>query len=126
MVQPQADSLLLTWNAVNDGGEPVLVLWGSPQVRLDGAGGVQLWYSYSPPSDGPVAPPETRLCAPGEIVSRTVSLPVASLGGAARSLKLNVIVGFGRASTYEAACVDAGAFAQWQQMAVSLPRTVPA
>jgi len=114
-------NLLVTWNALNDGSEPLAVQWGAPQVQR--AGGDALVLSYTTDTTGEsFQVPELRTCQPGDILSRSASIPLASLGRDLAGLRVTVAVGYGPADGVPA---DTAAYADWQRTALSAPRAAP-
>lgn len=118
-------NLLVSWNALNDGSVPVDVQWGAPEVQLAGGDVLMLRYTANVAGEGPFQPPETRLFQPGEIVSRSANVPVATLGRELAGLRVTVAVGYGPADALAALKPDAAAYADWQKTAVSAPRSAP-
>ncbi len=117
-------NLLVSWNALNDGSEPLAVQWGAPQVQL--AGGDALVLSYTTDANGETfAVPEMRVCQPGDILSRSANIPLASLGRDVAGLRVTVAVGYGPADGLAAAQADPAAYAGWQKTALSAPRAAP-
>ncbi len=117
-------NLLVSWNALNDGSEPLAVQWGTPQVQL--AGGDALVLSYMTDANGETfAVPEMRTCQPGDILSRSASIPLASVGRDIAGLRVTVAVGYGPADGRAAAQAAPAAYAGWQQTALSAPRAAP-
>ncbi len=117
-------NLLVSWNALNDGSEPLAVQWGAPQVQL--AGGDALVLRYTTDTDGETfTVPETRTCQPGDILSRSASIPLASLGRDLAGLRVTVAVGYGQADGLPDSAADAPAYAGWQKTALSAPRAAP-
>jgi len=117
-------NLLVSWNALNDGSEPLAVQWGTPQVQL--AGGDALVLSYTTATAGETfAAPEMRVCQPGDILSRSASIPAATLGRDIAGLRVTVAVGYGPADGLASAQADPAAYAGWQQTALSAPRAAP-
>lgn len=119
IVSLQADALLVTWNATNNGSVPVAVQWGAPQVVVE-ADVLQLRYTHE--AAAPFAP---RVCQPGEILSRSASVARDAAGRDLGGLRVTVAVGYGDAAAYETAWASEGIYLAWQQVAVSPPRIVP-
>jgi hypothetical protein len=120
----QGANLLVMWNGVNEGSVPVAVQWGSP--RIQSAGGNALVLRYTTDTDDPAtfAPPEMRVCEPGEIVSRSAQVTLPPFDAAAGSLRVTIAVGYGPADGLPGAGERAEAYAAWQLTAVSAPRSV--
>jgi hypothetical protein len=117
-------NLLVSWNALNDGSEPLAVQWDAPQVQP--AGGDALVLSYTTNTDAEsFAVPETRTCQPGDILSRSASIPLAALGRDLAGLRVTVAVGYGPADGVTDAAVSPAAYADWQKTALSAPRAAP-
>ena len=123
IIRPQADSVLVSWNALIDGSEPVQVQWGAPQIRTGGGNALELRYVVD--TAAAFQAPETRLCQPGEILSRSVNVARAAVGQDVAGMRVTVVLGYGPAAGHAAACVDEPAYLAWQRTAVSAPRTIP-
>lgn len=124
LVRLKDDDLLVSWNATNDGGVPVEMLWGAPQVQVVEGGVVQLLYGQAAPGAAR-QPLQSRTVQPGEIVSRSAGIPWSAAGPDLRGARVVVAVGYGPQEDFGAAAADDAAYQGWQRLAVSSPRSVP-
>ncbi len=122
IIRLREDGLLVSWNATNNGSLPVAVQWGAPEVTADDDL-LQLRYTQEPTA--PFSPSEVRTYQPGEILSRSATVPRDAIGREPAGMRVTVAVGYGNAEEYDAACADQGAYLDWQRVAVSPPRIVP-
>ncbi len=77
-------------------------------------------------SEGVFQVPETRVCQPGEIISRSAVVTSAAAGRNLSGARLSVAVGYGAAEAHTTSFSDRAAYLAWQKVAVSSPRIVPA
>ncbi len=127
VIAPQGDGWLVSWHAVADGQVPVAVQWGAPEIIWGADDTVTLRYAWDDTGEAAAfQAPETRLCQPGEIISRSAVVSPAAAGRALDGARLAVAVGYGAAAEHADACQDRAAYLAWQKVAVSSPRIVPA
>ncbi len=127
VIAPQSDGWLVSWHAVADGKVPVAVQWGAPEIVWGAADTVTLRYAWDDPGETVIfEPPETRVCKPGEIISRSAVVSAQSAGRDLSGARLAVAVGYGTADGHTDACQDRAAYLAWQKVALSAPRIVPA
>lgn len=122
MIRLSDDGLLVSWNATNNGSLPVAVQWGAPEVRVEDDWLRLLYTRELAPS---FVAPETRTYQPGEILSRSATVPRESIGREPVGMRVTVAVGYGNAEEHEAVRTDQGAYLDWQRVAISPPRVVP-
>ena len=119
------DNLIVSWNATNDGSEPVELVWGAPQIQTVENGVIQLLYSAAAGSGTAFQAPQTRTAQPGDIISRSAGVSRAAAGQKLQGLRVIVAVGYGPQTGFAAASANETAYGEWQKLAVSLPRGAP-
>ena len=125
LLRVKDDNLIVSWNATNDGSEPVELVWGAPQIQTIEAGVIQLLYGAEAVSGTAFQAPKTRTAQPGDIISRSASVSRAAAGQKLPGLRVIVAVGYGPQTGFAAASADETAYSEWQKLAVSLPRGAP-
>ncbi len=125
LLRVKDDSLVVSWNATNDGSEPVELVWGAPQIQTIEAGVIRLLYGAEAGSGTAFQAPKTRTAQPGDIISRSAGVSRAAAGQKLPGLRVIVAVGYGPQSGFAAASADETAYSEWQKLAVSLPRGAP-
>lgn len=127
VIAPQHDGWLVSWHAVADGKEPVAVQWGAPEIVWEGDDTVALRYAWRDlGQEEAFAVPETRVCRPGEIISRSALVNAQAAGRDLSGARLVVAVGYGAADDHTDACQGRAAYLAWQKVATSSARIVPA
>lgn len=127
VIAPQGDGWLVSWHAMADGKEPVAVEWGAPEIIWGADDTVTLRYAWDDAGEATTfQAPETRLCQPGEIISRSAMVSAQAVGRDLSGARLAVAVGYGAAEAQAEACQDRAAYLAWQRVAVSSSRIVPA
>lgn len=122
IVRASDAGLLVSWNATNNGSLPVAVQWTAPAVVVEDD---LLQLRYIQEHGATFAPPEVRTYQPGEILSRSATVPRQAVGQELAGMRVTVAVGYGNANEHDDACASQGAYLDWQQVAVSPPHIVP-
>jgi hypothetical protein len=107
--------LTVQWNGIVVGDQTVWVEWTSPTASIEG-GTLHLRYVRRP---GLAGAGHTRPCAPGEVVSRRVTLPAGATAGAAAGTSIVLEVGYSLA-------LDADASGTATLLAVSQAKQIAA
>lgn len=125
LLRVKDDNLIVNWNATNDGSEPVELVWGAPQIQTVENGVIRLLYGAAAAPGTAFQAPKTRAAQPGDIISRSAGVSRAAAGQKLQGLRVIVAVGYGPQTGFAAASADETTYAEWQKLAVSLPRGAP-